>query len=85
MYKGDYKGGKRFAPPTLAQVHDEIVQKKYIVDAVTFWNYYESNGWRVGKNQMKSWKAALARWNSEELKKPSGNPFTDMLRREGLR
>jgi hypothetical protein len=34
--------------------------------AARFYNYYESNGWRVGKNPMKSWQAALANWNSKE-------------------
>jgi len=29
-----------------------------------FVNYYESNGWRVGKNPMKSWTHALANWNT---------------------
>ncbi len=27
-----------------------------------FFNYYESNGWRVGKNQMRKWKAAASGW-----------------------
>lgn len=27
-----------------------------------FFNYYESNGWRVGKNPMKSWRAAMVNW-----------------------
>jgi hypothetical protein len=27
-----------------------------------FFDYYESNGWRVGKNPMKVWTAALANW-----------------------
>jgi hypothetical protein len=31
-------------------------------EADTFFNYYESNGWRVGRNPMKSWVSALANW-----------------------
>ncbi len=27
-----------------------------------FWDYYESNGWKVGRNPMKIWKAAASRW-----------------------
>lgn len=34
------------------------------VQAESFFNYYESNGWKVGKNQMKSWLAALAGWRT---------------------
>lgn len=37
-------------------------------EAERFFNYYESNGWRVGKNPMKSWQGAAANWkkNYEE-------------------
>ena len=27
-----------------------------------YWNYYESNGWKAGRNQMKDWKAAARNW-----------------------
>jgi len=30
--------------------------------AERFWNYYESNGWRVGRNAMKDWKATARNW-----------------------
>ena len=32
------------------------------MEAKKFWYYYESNGWKVGKNPMKSWKMALSGW-----------------------
>lgn len=32
------------------------------IEAMKFWNYYESNGWKVGKNRMISWPNALAHW-----------------------
>ena len=31
-------------------------------EAVRFMDYYESNGWRVGRNPMKSWTHALGGW-----------------------
>lgn len=31
-------------------------------EAEKFFNYYQANGWRVGKNPMKSWTHALANW-----------------------
>lgn len=33
--------------------------------------YYESNGWRVGKNPMKDWRAAARNWNARH------NEFTN--------
>ena len=32
------------------------------VDAQHFVDYYTSNGWQVGKNKMKDWKAAIRTW-----------------------
>ena len=31
-------------------------------EAGRFFNFYESNGWRVGRNPMKSWTHALSNW-----------------------
>lgn len=32
------------------------------VEAQRFWDYYQSNGWKVGRNPMKDWKAAVRNW-----------------------
>jgi hypothetical protein len=61
---------KRFKKPTLQEVEVLCEAKDYTFDPETFWNYYESNGWRVGRNKMKSWKAAAAYWHSRRKNKP---------------
>lgn len=38
----------------------EINVSSYIQEQ--FFDYFQSNGWRVGKNPMKDWKAALRNW-----------------------
>ena len=53
---------ERFVTPQLDEVRAYCSEKKNGVDAVRFWNFYESKGWMVGKNKMKSWKAAIATW-----------------------
>lgn len=57
------KKDKRFTPPSVEEVNSYILEKGYDVDAEAFVNFYESKGWFVGKNKMKSWKAALVTWN----------------------
>ena len=57
---------QRFVPPTLADIQDYITEKNLSVSADRFYSYYESNGWKVGKNSMKSWKAALHSWNARD-------------------
>lgn len=32
------------------------------VEAQRYWDYYQSNGWKVGRNPMKDWKAAVRNW-----------------------
>ena len=61
----------RFATPSLNQINDYVQEKSYHINGEVFFNHYESNGWKVGKNPMKSWKAALANWNSRENKNGS--------------
>jgi hypothetical protein len=54
---------KAFKKPTLEEVKLGCA-KAGLPDseAERFWNHYESNGWRVGKNPMRSWPSALANW-----------------------
>jgi len=56
----------RFTPPTLMEVLEYITEKGYAVDGRRFWEYYESVGWKVGKNKMKDWKAAVRSWNARD-------------------
>jgi len=55
----------RFQKPTLEQLNTEATLIGLpITEVDKFHNYYESNGWKVGKNPMKSWPAALRNWLS---------------------
>lgn len=53
---------KRFIKPTLEEVKAYCTERRNNVDAQHFIDYYESNGWKVGKNTMKDWKAAVRTW-----------------------
>ena len=58
---------KRFAPPTLKNVSEYCQEMGYTnVDAARFIDFYTSNGWMVGKNRMKDWKAAVRNWDRRE-------------------
>lgn len=59
-----------FLKPTIDELTSYIKEKKYDVIPEKFFAYYESNGWLVGKNKMKSWKAALVTWHHGNY----GNP-----------
>jgi len=52
----------RMSKPTIEEVTALFKTKGFEAEAVGFYNFYESNGWRVGKNPMKKWAAAAANW-----------------------
>lgn len=53
---------KRFTPPTLEEVQAYCAERNNSIDPQHFIDYYTSNGWLVGKNKMKDWKAAVRTW-----------------------
>jgi uncharacterized protein YdaU (DUF1376 family) len=54
------------------------------IEAEKFVNYYESNGWKVGKNPMKSWGAAANNWitNTKQYAKGTTNNQRKLNRHE---
>ena len=64
--KPHQRGEGRMTRPTREEVEREIKAKGYHVDAGAFVDYYDANGWKVGKNPMKSWKSALSTWERRE-------------------
>lgn len=70
---------KSFVLPDVQEIRDYEIDKKFSNSAEQFINYYESNGWMVGKNKMKSWKAARSSWETrnkeQQQKQKTKNPF----------
>ena len=66
-----YSNKERFKKPTLDQVNDYCIERKNNVDAEAFLDFYESKDWKIGKNKMKDWKAAIRTWERRETKKPT--------------
>lgn len=64
---------KRFAPPTVEEVTAYCQEKGLKVEATTFVDHYDSNGWMVGKSPMRDWRAACRTWSSRE-QKPATKP-----------
>lgn len=62
---------KRFEKPTLSEIKEYCIERNNNVDAQHFYDYYESNGWKVGKNSMKNWQAAVRTWERSEYRKPN--------------
>lgn len=53
---------KRFVPPTPEEVNTYCRERNNGIDGSEFCDFYRSKGWKVGKNPMKDWKAAVRTW-----------------------
>lgn len=53
---------KRFVPPTPEEVNAYCRERHNGIDGNEFCDFYISKGWKVGKNPMKDWKAAVRTW-----------------------
>lgn len=53
---------KRFTPPTREDIIAFCLENGLIIDVDRFIDYYTSNGWMVGRNHMKDWKATVRNW-----------------------
>ena len=77
--KEKYK--KRFTKPTLEDVQAYCKERGKGVDAQKWYDYYSANGWKVGKNPMKDWKAAVRTWersgNNGGARSVSFTPYPD--------
>lgn len=66
----------KFIPPSLEQIREYCNERKNDVDPVKWFNHYTANGWKVGKNPMKDWKAAIRTWERNNINKTINSPET---------
>lgn len=78
---------KRFAPPSLKDVLDYMTERGYPYqkEAESFIDYYSSNGWKVGKNAMRDWKAATRNWTKKLTKSSVNQPQQQQYDHEAAR
>lgn len=68
---------ERFRPPTVEEVQAYCDDKGYTFDAEQFVAFYDSKGWKVGRNPMKSWQAACTTWAKRERGKGEGHAYSE--------
>lgn len=67
IYSGLEEKTTKFIKPTLDDVKRYCLERKNKIDPEYFIDYYNSNGWKVGKNPMKDWKACVRTWERNSL------------------
>ena len=56
-----------FEKPTLSELKTYMTEIGMNDVSEKWFDYYESNGWLVGKNKMKNWRAAVRTWKNNNL------------------
>ena len=62
---------KYFIKPTVQDINIYFSERQNKIDAEAFYDFYESKNWKIGKNKMKDWRAAVRTWERRETKKPT--------------
>lgn len=58
--------------PTLEEIRAYCLERKNSVNPEAWFDHYTANGWKVGKNAMKDWKAAVRQWERNNFSPPTG-------------
>ena len=56
-----------FAPPSFDLVKNYCLERQNNINPQRFIDYYESNGWKIGKVMMKDWKATIRSWETNKI------------------
>lgn len=59
---------KRFIKPTIEEIAEYCKSRNNDIDAESFYNFYQSKGWKVGNTPMKDWKACVITWEKRNRK-----------------
>jgi len=71
-----------FSKPSLQEIIEYCQERKNAVSPERFLDYYESNGWMVGRNKMKDWHAAVRTWEKSRFPL-AATPTLDLSRYDG--
>ena len=73
---------KRFLPPSLDEVRQYCIERRNNINAEQFIDFYTANGWRVGKNAMKDWKAAVRTWERNGIQNKGEREYSEAEKAE---
>lgn len=65
---------KRFVKPTVEEVSEYCTERQNDIDPEEFVDFYESKGWKVGREPMKDWKACVRTWEKSHRHRPREKP-----------
>ena len=74
--------GHVFVKPSLEEVQAYCEERNNGIDAEAFIDFYESKGWKIGKDSMKDWKAAVRNWERSKKERAGANNQSGTSKRD---
>ncbi len=65
---------RRFQPPSVSEVADYCRERGNTINAEQFVDFYEARGWKLGRQTMRDWKAAVRTWERREQPNTPAEP-----------
>lgn len=65
-----------FTRPTLLEVKEYCEERNNGIVPEQWYDFYEANGWKVGRNAMKDWKACIRSWERRRAEEQANKPKT---------
>ena len=65
-----------FTRPTLLEVKAYCEERHNGIVPEQWYDFYEANGWKVGRNAMKDWKACIRSWERRRAEEQANKPKT---------
>ena len=75
--------GASFKKPTVNDIKEYCLWRNNGIDAETFFDFYESKNWLIGKNKMKDWKACVRTWEKRQNKTNNNNTTSHRHKKGG--
>jgi hypothetical protein len=62
---------KNIIPPPVFLIERYCKERHNGIDANHFYDWYQTRGWKVGKDKMKDWQSAIRTWENRHKKEPA--------------
>lgn len=66
------KPSPRFIKPSVEEIRAYCAERQNHLDAQSFYDFYESKGWMIGKDKMKDWRACIRTWEQRRKGEQTG-------------
>jgi len=73
----------RFKKPTIIEIKEYCTERKNNVDSETFYHFYESKDWKIGRGKMKNWKSCIITWEKSNRNNNTNDRTTSHRHRKG--